>query len=444
MTIFRSGTPPLAIGVLLFSVFGCAADTSEIDLGRSESLLTKSERRDRARLVRDAAAAHGLTNGFLLAGIADVETAMSHCWSELTWACKGPNSPSCGGGPVAAGAWDGECWEEKGGLGMFQFDAGRFDDTLAAYGKDVLTIEGNVRHAVDYVVAMISSRSNYLPDMSKEDALAWLNRLRPWHPEYELWAKTVTRHYNGCRETSSCWSARLPKYRNGGTKLFDEMGAEFWYGPGETCPFLPAEGGVVDDGGSCFAAAGSRAAWSGGAGGQEGGHAQLAANADASGVWTIKVSEASQYKIEALLPGGGSAGVDYEIVHSNGSSSVTVAQVAEGEQVLGSYFFEGGKSYSVRVNSVTVDGQPAMADALRITRVDTPIETNSSTASNESSGSTASMPSAAPSSPSAVATPAGLQGSCRVSKDASTQFPLALLSLLGCLVARSRPSHALR
>ncbi|MCA9614322.1 MAG: hypothetical protein KC586_16315, partial [Myxococcales bacterium] len=88
-----------------------------------QSLLTAAQRRVRAGEIRDAAAANGITQGWLLAGIADAETRMSHCWSELTWACQGPNSSDCGGGPVVAGAGDGPCSLRQGGLGMFQFDA---------------------------------------------------------------------------------------------------------------------------------------------------------------------------------------------------------------------------------------------------------------------------------------------------------------------------------
>src|SRR5688500_15583117 len=78
--------------------------------------LTADERRARATLIRDAAAAVGMTNGVLLAGIAQVETTFAHCWSEATWACQGPPSSSCGGGPVIAGSADGPCSAEQGGL----------------------------------------------------------------------------------------------------------------------------------------------------------------------------------------------------------------------------------------------------------------------------------------------------------------------------------------
>ena len=76
----------------------------------------------------------GPDNAALLAGIGEVETNFAHCWSEATWACQGPASASCGGGPVIAGASDGPCSAQQGGLGMFQFDSGTFSQTLATYG----------------------------------------------------------------------------------------------------------------------------------------------------------------------------------------------------------------------------------------------------------------------------------------------------------------------
>ena len=51
--------------------------------------LTTAQRRARAEQIRDTAAAAGMTNGALLAGIGEVETNFAHCWSEATWACMG-------------------------------------------------------------------------------------------------------------------------------------------------------------------------------------------------------------------------------------------------------------------------------------------------------------------------------------------------------------------
>src|SRR5689334_8810926 len=117
--------PTLVSSSLLFLLAGCAAEIGDGDEGRPlESLgsdLSASQRLTRATHIRDAAARRGITNGVLLAGIADSETGMAQCWSEATWACRGPTSPDCGGGPVIAGSGDGACSLRRGGLGMFQF-----------------------------------------------------------------------------------------------------------------------------------------------------------------------------------------------------------------------------------------------------------------------------------------------------------------------------------
>src|SRR5688572_22814256 len=98
-----------SIALVLF-LGGCLGapepHTDASDVATKGSNLTAAQRRARAAQIRDAAFANGMTEGYLLAGIADSETSMSHCWSELTWACMGPHSADCGG-PVVAGAGDG-------------------------------------------------------------------------------------------------------------------------------------------------------------------------------------------------------------------------------------------------------------------------------------------------------------------------------------------------
>jgi MYXO-CTERM domain-containing protein len=192
------------------------------------SLLTASERRVRAGQIRDAALASGMTEGYLLAGIADAETNMSHCWSELTWACQGPPSADCGGGPVVAGAGDGPCENLQGGLGMFQFDAGTHSQTLAREGDRILSIAGNTQAAVDFVVAMLI-RSVYVDGVDdRAQAIAWSNGVRRDNERWDPWIRTVTHYYNGCTPSASCWSSRYARYRDITSAVYDEMGAEFW------------------------------------------------------------------------------------------------------------------------------------------------------------------------------------------------------------------------
>jgi hypothetical protein len=221
---------------LVFAWVGClgpeeapAIDGPETDeLGRLESSLTAAQRRTRAGQIRDAAAANGMTEGWLLAGIADAETGMSHCWSELTWACMGPASADCGGGPVVAGAGDGPCADRQGGLGMFQFDAGTYDDTLRREGSRVLSIAGNVAAAVDFTVNMVI-RSAYIAGVdNREQAIAWMNGVRVGNERWDPWVRTVTHYYNGCAPSYSCFASRYARYRDFTVNVRNEMGEDFW------------------------------------------------------------------------------------------------------------------------------------------------------------------------------------------------------------------------
>ena len=186
--------------------------------------LTGDERRARATLIRDAAASVGMTNGVLLAGIAQVETGFAHCWSEATWACQGPASDSCGGGPVIAGSADGPCSAEQGGLGMFQFDSGTFSDTLGSYGPTIVTVEGNTAAVVPFLVTRAIESIDGVTD--EASALAWMNAIPivDGDPEFERWVYFVSWRYNGCRGCTT----QENKYREGTHMLEDELGADFW------------------------------------------------------------------------------------------------------------------------------------------------------------------------------------------------------------------------
>ena len=180
--------------------------------------------------IRDAAAARGMTNAYLLAGIANDETGLAMCWSEATWACQGPSSPDCGGGPVIAGAADGPCSDQQGGLGMFQFDAGTFTDTINKYGGNIVTVAGQTSAAIDYATWMVKI-SAYTTDAETDDkARAWINRFDPNNPTLvDQWISTVVRYYNGCQPGWSCWSARYQTYSDGFHLAIDEPGGlAFW------------------------------------------------------------------------------------------------------------------------------------------------------------------------------------------------------------------------
>src|SRR5262245_35577903 len=68
--------------------------------------ISADEKRVNADAIKAAAAARGITNALVIAGIANHESVgLSQCWADLTWACQGPWSNDCGG-PVMAGSGD--------------------------------------------------------------------------------------------------------------------------------------------------------------------------------------------------------------------------------------------------------------------------------------------------------------------------------------------------
>ena len=190
----------LACATLLLAAAGCVPVDSLDGIGDEEAdddrePLTAAQKRPRYERMRDELRALGIPkNGYLFGGIANTETGLVMCWSEATWACQGPSSPDCGGGPVIAGAGDGPCSIQEGGLGIFQFDAGTFNQTLAKYGSSVLTVEGQVDHAFDYVVRMVRDSMYTTNAETDAKALAWINNFDPKNATLrDQWIKTVLR-----------------------------------------------------------------------------------------------------------------------------------------------------------------------------------------------------------------------------------------------------------
>jgi uncharacterized protein (TIGR03382 family) len=217
------------IVVLVLSAFASTA-FAETDFDFDASVepgpvyLTSAQRKARAELIRDTAKAAGMTNAALLAGIGEVETNFAHCWSEATWACQGPASASCGGGPVIAGSADGPCSQQQGGLGMFQFDSGTYAQTLATYGPTIVTMQGNVDAVIPFLVTRAIQSVDGIDTAA--DALAWMNsiKIQNGDAEYEKWLYFVAWRYNGCMGCTT----QINKYRNGTNKLRDEFGPDFW------------------------------------------------------------------------------------------------------------------------------------------------------------------------------------------------------------------------
>lgn len=243
--------------VLLLATTACVEESEPPDTDSTSSEIA-TPRRDRATLIRTISGDFGLGQGALLiAGVANAETGLAHCWDEAQWACQGPPSADCGWGPVISGAGDGPCWAREGGLGMFQFDGGNHDQTLARDGAGILTLRGNIEHGVAFILNIVMA-SEHIPGVATPDeALAFLNRAWPGTTAYDQFLTTIVHRYNGCRP-GACgvfWS-RYDHYDGKTRALIREFGAEFWRGSaGErTRP----DGGArftVPAGGSCWDAA---------------------------------------------------------------------------------------------------------------------------------------------------------------------------------------------
>jgi hypothetical protein len=227
--------------LLVVSLVGCAdlstgTSLDGDDLGERSAALTGDARLARVTAIRDVSAGLGLANGPLLAGIAESETNMAHCWSEATWACKGPASPSCDGGPVIAGSADGPCSLEQGGLGMFQFDGGTYDQTLARDGEDILLLEGNISHAIDFVVERVIQDISGVVDATT--AIDWLNSIpmTAGDPLTEAWASMIVCRYNGCCSEAALCQQRRAKYRDNAIEIYNTYGPDFWSTEAEPDP----------------------------------------------------------------------------------------------------------------------------------------------------------------------------------------------------------------
>ncbi|MCA9551949.1 MAG: M23 family metallopeptidase [Myxococcales bacterium] len=207
------------------------------------SAVTGALRDARLTAIRDYAAARGLSNSLLLAGISDAETNLAHCYSEATYHCEGPYSAECGG-PVLAGSGDGPCYLLQGGLGFFQFDGGTHSQTLAREGNRILSVQGSTEAAVEFVVAMVRD-SIYVPGVATDaEALAWINAVRVDDANWSRWINTVAHYYNGCpAATCSVYADRYAKYNNFTRNLLAEKTASFWYGSSASSVWRPPLGG---------------------------------------------------------------------------------------------------------------------------------------------------------------------------------------------------------
>ncbi len=357
------------------------ASCAEPELATVEQPITTAVRQERYGLIRDAAAEMGLHNAALLAGIATSETQLAHCQSEATYACKGPASPSCGGGPVIAGSADGPCSDMQGGLGMFQFDSGTYAQTIATYGNSILTIEGNTAQAVNFVVERAQQ------DIAEADdwltSVGWMNgvAMKSGVATMEAWASFIVCRYNGCCSTSSTCTTRRNDYRDNAIAAFNEMGADFW-DTSKRCASIPP-GGVIDQRSNCYIAAGDPRYWRREGGGYGDSREWSGATDSAApanfGRWVVKARSGS-YAVDVHLDGGDlgtSKTATYVVRHAGTSDTVMVDQTsASGWVSLGDFEFSGSGDEYIQLGDNT--GEPAamnrqvLFDAVRVLSPDDP------------------------------------------------------------------------
>jgi hypothetical protein len=332
----------------------------------------------RARLVaiREVAAQMGVTNAALLAGIAQSETQLAHCWREATYACQGPASADCDDGPVIAGRADGPCAAQQGGLGLFQFDAGTYAQTLAAYGDGVLTVDGSVGKAVHFVIGKLMTDVPGVTDW--DSAVTWLNAvpMDPAAPRMQQWAAMLACRYNGCCAKTAACATRASSYRDNAIAMFRAQGDAFWHTAGR-CRALPT-GGVIDNRSACYVAAGDPQFWRrdrrGFGDGLEWTFTTDAASPSNTGEWRIVTAAKGRFRVEVYVEPGAatSTTAEYSVVHAGRVDNLVIDQArGRGWVPLGTFAFAGTGDEHVSLGDNT--GEPADAhrrlvfDALRVT-----------------------------------------------------------------------------
>jgi hypothetical protein len=132
---------------------------------------------------------------------------------------------------------------------MFQFDAGTFTDTLNVYGSNILTVDGQIEHAIAYVTNMVKISVYTTNAETDAKARAWINNFDPGNATLrDQWIKTVLRYYNGCQPTWSCWSPRYQTYSDGYNRAINDPGGlGFWASAGTSCNGSPMTVGKIDE-----------------------------------------------------------------------------------------------------------------------------------------------------------------------------------------------------
>lgn len=219
---------PVLLGLGL-TALGCASDPGD-DLvdEQNDALGTAPSTESILTDIRAVALSHGITKGWLLAGIAKVETQLAHCRPARLY-CAGPVSRDCGGGPVIAGGSDGTC--RQGGLGLFQLDEGTQTQTVNAYkakGIDVLSVEGNVEGGIEILVDKMQLNGCLDGISSEAEAVAWLNAITLGGTDYGEYTGMLAHCYNGWDVGQPGWRRQKAKYDEGIRDVLAMHDASWW------------------------------------------------------------------------------------------------------------------------------------------------------------------------------------------------------------------------
>jgi uncharacterized protein (TIGR03382 family) len=354
--------------VALVFLVACVEPPEQVDT-RPQSL-SDTVKRERATLIRDSAAEMGVHNAALLGGIATSETNLAHCWEEAQFACMGPATSSCRGGPIIAGSADGPCADEQGGLGMFQFDAGTYTQTIAMYGAPILTVEGNTAQAVAFVVAKVKLDVAGVNDWLA--ATAWLDSIPmvAGDPLTEEYSHLIACRYNGCCSGSSLCESRADGYRDNAIAIFDELGAEFW-DTASRC--VLASDGLIAPRSACYLAGGEPRFWQRTLPGAPETTMTTASAAANFARWSLSPGRATRYSIEVRVPADiGNAMATYRVAHAGTTTDVVVDQATAGGFVsLGDFDLaaDGSEYVELADNTGTAD-QTLVFDTVRVLALD--------------------------------------------------------------------------
>ena len=224
---------PLSVFLGLgLTVLGCSSSggDDESSTGDQSALGSAPSREEVLEDIRDGALAHGITKGWLIAGIAKVETQYFHCRPEHLY-CAGPASADCGGAPVLAGGSDGTC--AQGGIGLFQLDNGTQTQTVNDYkdkGIDILSVKGNVEGGIESLLEKLQLDTCVKGISSDAAAVSWLNDVALGGTDYATYTGMLAHCYNGWPSGGSGWRKEKAKYDAGIRDALSLHDAAWWAG----------------------------------------------------------------------------------------------------------------------------------------------------------------------------------------------------------------------